>query len=107
MSASLSDLPHSCCGSLSLFLTLIHARFAADKPNDKKRRFQTGRCFPQAAALKSSLELTSPCLLLFAGARSGEVYSNVQAFSASLHLLAVHQNLKDTQRFTLKDPIRV
>lgn len=80
-------------------LTLVLILYAfADKPNDKKNGFT--RTVPSVAAvLKNSLVLKYPAYYI-AGYASQHIY--LGNYSASLHLLAVNQNLKDTQELILK-----
>ncbi|SEW52862.1 hypothetical protein [Chitinophaga arvensicola] len=87
------------CIAACLVLVLILYAFA-DKPNDQKNGFNR-TLLPQTAILSNSLELPYPAYYI-AGYTDQHIY--LGNFSASLHLLAVNQNLKDSQRFTLKIP---
>ncbi|HEY1164830.1 MAG TPA: hypothetical protein VGE90_06670 [Chitinophaga sp.] len=87
------------CVVACIVLVLILYAFA-DKPNDKKNGF-TRKVLPQAATLKSSLELKYPAYYI-AGHTGEHIY--LGNYSASLHVLAVDQNLQDTQQLTLKLP---
>jgi hypothetical protein len=80
-------------------LVLILYAFA-EKPNDNKNGFI--RKVPSVAAvLQHSLVLEYPAYYI-AGYANQHIY--LGNYSASLHLLAVNQNLKDTQQLTLKTP---
>lgn len=72
----------------------------ADKPNEQKNGF-TRKLQPHTAILTHSLELRSPAYYI-AGCTDQHLY--LGNYSAALHLLAVHQNLKDTEQLTLKTP---
>lgn len=85
------------CIVACLMLVLILYVFA-DKPNDQKNGFNR-KLLPQVATLIGSLELSSPAYYI-AGDADQHIY--LGNYSASLHLLAVHQHLKDTQQLTLK-----
>src|ERR1044072_5554474 len=87
------------CVAACIVLVLILYAFA-DKPNDKKNGF-TRKVLPQAVTLKSSLELKYPAYYI-AGHTGEHIY--LGNYSASLHVLTVDQNLKDTQQLTLKIP---
>lgn len=87
------------CIAACLMLVLILYVFA-DKPNDQKNGFS--RQLPaQTATLRKSLELSYPAYYI-AGYTGEHIY--LGNYSASLHLLAVDQQLKDTQQLTLKMP---
>lgn len=85
------------CIATCLVLVLILYAFA-DKPNDHKNGF-TRRMPAVDAIWKNSLALKYPAYYI-AGYDSQHIY--LGNYSASLHLLAVNQNLKDTQQLTLK-----
>lgn len=85
------------CVVVCVALVLILYAFA-EKPNAEKNGF-TRKLLPQAAVLENSLELKYPAYYI-AGYADQHVY--LGNYSASLHLLAVNQNLKDTQQLTLK-----
>lgn len=87
------------CMVTCLALVLILYAFA-DKPNDSKNGFN--RQAPAVAAvLQHSLVLEYPAYYI-AGYANQHIY--LANYSASLHLLAVNRNLKDTQQLTLKIP---
>ncbi|HEU4554277.1 MAG TPA: hypothetical protein VFS25_15635 [Chitinophaga sp.] len=86
------------CVAACLALVLILYAFA-DKPNDQRNGFNR-KPLPQAA-LQHSLELKYPAYYI-AGYAGQHIY--LGNYSASLHLLAVNENLKDTQFLTLKMP---
>lgn len=85
------------CIATCLVLVLILYAFA-DKPNDHKNGF-TRRMPAVDAIWKNSLILKYPAYYI-AGYDSQHIY--LGNYSASLHLLAINQNLKDTQQLTLK-----
>jgi hypothetical protein len=87
------------CVAACIVLVLILYAFA-EKPNEKKNGF-TRRVLPHAATLKNSLELKYPAYYI-AGHSEEQIY--LGNYSASLHLLRVHQQLQDTQQLTLKIP---
>lgn len=87
------------CIAVCLVLVLILYAFA-DKPNDQKNGFNR-QLPPQAATLNKSLELGYPAYYI-AGYTGDHIY--LGNYSASLHLLAVNQQLTDTQQLTLKIP---
>lgn len=80
-----------------LALVLILYAFA-DKPNDHKNGF-TRRVPAVTAVFQHSLTLKYPAYYI-AGYTNQHIY--LGNYSASLHLLAVNQNLQDTQQLTLK-----
>jgi hypothetical protein len=85
------------CIAVCLILVFILYAFA-DKPNDNKNGFI--RRIPAVRAVRlHSLPLPFPAYYI-AGYSDQHIY--LGNYSASLHLLAVHQNLKDTQQLTLK-----
>jgi len=87
------------CIAACLVLVLILYVFA-DKPNDQKNGFN--RHLPShTATLHQSLELGYPAYYI-AGFAGEHIY--LGNYSASLHLLAVDQQLKDTQQLTLTIP---
>jgi hypothetical protein len=85
------------CIAGCLALVLILYAFA-DKPNSNKNGF-TRRIPPVTAVLRNSLVLKYPAYYI-AGYSNQHIY--LGNYSASLHLLAVNQNLQDTQELTLK-----
>lgn len=86
---------------LVVCLTLVLILYAfADKPNDNKNGF-TRKVPALAATLQHSLVLEYPAYYI-AGYANQHIY--LGNYSASLHLLAVNRNLKDTQQLTLKTP---
>lgn len=85
------------CVVACLILVLILYAFA-DKPNSQRNGF-TRNIRPRAATLKNTLELKYPAYYI-AGHAGQHIY--LGNYSASLHLMAVNQNLKDTQQLTLK-----
>ena len=85
------------CVVVCVALVLILYAFA-DKPNAEKNGFNR-KLLPQAAVQKHSLELKYPAYYI-AGYADQHIY--LGNYSASLHLLAVNQNLQDTQQLTLK-----
>jgi len=85
------------CVAACLVLVLILYAFA-DKPNDYKNGFNR-KLQPQIAVLENSLELKYPAYYI-AGYTNQHIY--LGNYSASLHLLSIDQQLKDTQQLTLK-----
>lgn len=87
------------CVVACLALVLILYAFA-EKPNSHRNGFI--RKLPaNPVTLRSSLDLKYPAYY-FAGYTDEHIYFG--NYSASLHLLAVNQNLKDTQQLTLRIP---
>lgn len=87
------------CVAACIVLVLILYAFA-EKPNDKKNGFSR-KVLPKAATLERSLELKYPAYYI-AGHSAEHIY--LGNYSASLHLLAADQNLKDTQQLRLMIP---
>lgn len=87
------------CIVACLAVVLILYAFA-DKPNDNKNGF-TRRIPAVTAVWKNSLTLKYPAYYI-AGYANQHIY--LGNYSASLHLLAINQNLTDTQQLTLNVP---
>jgi hypothetical protein len=80
-----------------VLIAILYA--ASDKPNAQKNGFN--RKTTQTAVLNNSLALKYPAYYI-AGYADQHIY--LGNYSASLHLLTVHHNLKDTLESTLKIP---